>query len=138
MLGFEALRDGTGADSTAFRRPVPHLAQGRALAPLATAMMDLSDGLLLDARRMAEASGVTIALESAAVPVPAALPPARLREAIGWGDDYVLLCTLPAGVGPPCAAHRVGTVKNQGAAPLLLDGTPPAGKLGYEHGVDGD
>ena len=139
MLGFEALRDGrSDADSTAFRRPVPHLQQGRALAPVAHAMMDVSDGLLIDARRMAEASGVTIALDSAAVPVPDTLPQDRLREALAWGDDYVLLCALPGEMAPPCPAWRIGIVTNQGPAPVLLDGAAPGGKLGYEHAPGGD
>src|SRR5690606_36443972 len=59
LLGFEALRSGTG-DSLAYRRPQALLAEGRALAPHVSAMMDLSDGLLLDAARLARASGVTL------------------------------------------------------------------------------
>jgi len=135
MMGFEALRDGDAAfDTTAFRHPVPRLAEGRALAPLATAMMDVSDGLLLDATRLAEASGVTLALDSAAVPVPGALPPARRMEAMAWGDDYELLAVLPVGIEAPCRAYRIGTVLRAGPHPLLVDSVPPAGRIGYEHG----
>ncbi|MFM9936714.1 MAG: thiamine-phosphate kinase, partial [Novosphingobium sp.] len=134
MLGFEALSAGTEADTTAYRRPVPRLAEGRALAPLVTAMMDISDGLLLDASRMAEASCVTIALDPAMIPLPANLPPARTRDALTWGDDYELLFTLPAGLTPPCPATRIGNVLIRGAAPLLLGNTAPEGPLGYEHG----
>lgn len=134
MLGFEALSAGnTSADTSAYRRPVPRLAEGQALAPLVTAMMDVSDGLLLDATRMAEASGATFALNPGAIPLPAALPPERLRDAISWGDDYELLFTLPAGTLPPCPAHRIGTVMTRADAPLLLGGGPPEGPLGYEH-----
>ncbi|MXP41519.1 thiamine-phosphate kinase [Altererythrobacter soli] len=132
MIGFEGLRDRTGGDSTAYRRPAPRLAEGEALAPLASAMMDVSDGLLLDASRMAEASGVTFAIDSAAVPIAA--PEARRADALRWGDDYELLATLPAGVEPPFEAWRIGEVLPQGEAPLLLDGEPPEGSLGYEHG----
>lgn len=134
MLGFEALRDGTGANSAAFRRPQPLLAEGQALAPHVTAMMDLSDGLLLDASRMARASGVTFAIDSLAVPV--AVPENRRADALCWGDDYQLLFTLPAGAQPPVPAHRIGTAVARGAAAILLDGaalTEQAG-LGYEHG----
>lgn len=134
MLGFEALTAGnTSADAAAYRRPVPRLAEGRTLAPLVTAMMDVSDGLLLDATRMAEASGVTIALDPASIPLPADLPPGRARDALSWGDDYELLFTFPPGAAPPCLAHRIGAVCPRGAVPLLLGDTPADGPLGFEH-----
>ena len=131
MAGFEALRDGTGADSVPFRRPLACLAEGEVLAPLVTAMMDISDGLLLDASRMAEASGVTLALVSADVPIAA--PEQRRTDALRWGEDYELLFTLPAAVEPTVSAWRIGEVLDRGTAPLVLDGEPPAGPLGYEH-----
>ena len=134
MLGFEALSAGdSSANTTAYRRPVPRLGEGRALAPLVTAMMDISDGLLLDGTRMADASDVTLALDPEAIPLPAGLPPARARDALSWGDDYELLFTLPPGTEPPCTAHRIGAVLPRGEAPLLLGGSPPEGPLGYEH-----
>lgn len=134
MLGFEALCAGdTKADTSAYRRPVPRLAEGRALAPLVSAMMDVSDGLLLDSSRMAEASAVTIALDPALIPLPASLPPQRARDAMAWGDDYELLFTLPPGREPPCPAQCIGTVLPRGDAPLLLGGAAPQGALGYEH-----
>lgn len=132
MAGFEALRDGTGADSTAYRRPMARLAEGEALAPVVSAMMDISDGLLLDAARMAQASGVTIALDSAAVPL--SVPEPCRDHALRWGEDFELLFTLPDGAEPPVEAWRIGTVLARGAAPLWLDGAAPGGPLGYEHG----
>ena len=132
MVGFEALKDDTGADAFAYTRPMARLAEGYALAPLVTAMMDVSDGLLLDAFRMAEASEVTIAIDSAAVPVA---DPDRRDECLRWGDDYELLFTLPEGVEPPVAATHIGQVEPRGFAPVFLDGTPlinPDG-LGYTH-----
>ena len=131
MLGFEALRDRTGADSMAYRRPMARLAEGEALAPLVTAMMDISDGLLLDASRIAEASGVTIAIDSKAVPI--ASVEGRRHYVLRWGDDYELLFTLPPGISPPVKATRIGIVQERGAAPLLLDGARPEGSLGYQH-----
>ena len=131
MLGFEALQAGTG-DSLAYRRPQALLDSGRALAPLVTAMMDVSDGLLLDASRLARASHVTLAITGAAVPI--ATPEARRAEAMRWGDDYQLLFTLAAGTAPPCPAQRIGDVLEQTPEPLLLDGAPPLGQLGFEHG----
>ena len=58
--GLAIARGGAGPASllAAYRRPVPLLAEGRLLAPLVHAMMDVSDGLLLDASRMAAASGL--------------------------------------------------------------------------------
>ena len=131
MLGFEALRDRTETDSSAYRRPLARLAEGEALAPLVTAMMDVSDGLLLDASRLAGASGVTLALDSAAVPVAA---PDRRHDALRWGDDYELLFTLPASVQSPVPATQIGQVRKSGEVPLLLDGEAPTGSLGYQHG----
>ena len=136
MLGFEADRDGDTSPTAAlarFRRPVPRIAEGQALAPLVTAMMDISDGLLLDAARMANASGVTIAITTAAVPM--SVDPARGNAAMRWGDDYELLFTLPPGIQPPVAATCIGTVHPCGSGPLLIDGAAPEGEepLGYQH-----
>ncbi|MBU7580424.1 MAG: thiamine-phosphate kinase [Porphyrobacter sp.] len=130
MLGFEGHPDHAGA----FCRPVPRLAEGQALAGQVTAMMDVSDGLLLDAFRMAEASGVTLALERAAIPVA---DPEHFEACVRWGDDYELLFTAPPTAALPVAATRIGTViPRRSEAPLMLDGAPlsdPA-KLGYRHG----
>ncbi len=135
MLGLEALRAGSG-DSLAYRRPRALLAEGQALAPLVSAMMDVSDGLLLDATRMAKASGVTLAIDRAAVPIAA--PEARRDEALRWGDDYQLLFTVPPGTALPIAALPIGTVFAVGKTPILLDGSPPSGRLGFEHGQNGE
>ncbi len=134
MLGLEALQRGEG-DSLAYRRPQALLAEGRALAPQVSAMMDVSDGLLLDAARLARASGVTLAIDASAVPLAA--PEARRAEALRWGEDYQLLFTAPPGIVPPVAAHRVGAALPPGKAPLLLDGAPlsEADGLGYQHSI---
>jgi thiamine-monophosphate kinase len=133
MLGFETLRDRRSADSTAYRRPLARLPEGEALAPLVTAMMDVSDGLLLDAWRLAEASQVSIAIDSASVPIAA--PEERRLDALKWGDDYELLFTLPDGSEPPVPATRIGSVEPRGFVPLFFDGEPIANRdgLGYEH-----
>jgi len=133
MLGFEALRDATDADSSAYRRPSPRLAEGVALAPLVSAMMDISDGLLLDAWRMAQASGATLALDSASVPVADTV---RRSECLRWGDDYELLFTVAPDATPSVPASKIGAVVARGEAPLLLDGQPhrDAAGLGYQHG----
>lgn len=134
MLGFEALRDDTGADSLAYRRPSVDLERGYLVAGLSRAVMDISDGLLLDAWRLAEASNVSLAIDTRAVPIAA--PEDRRLEALTWGDDYQLLFALPVDQAHlvPFAA-RIGTVEPRGFAPLFLDGEPivnDAG-LGYRH-----
>lgn len=129
MLGYEGDPD----HLSAFNRPLPRLAEGIALARHVSAMMDISDGLLLDCWRMAWASGVTFVLESASVPVASRV---RMQECMRWGDDYELLFTLPEGITPPFAATRIGTVRGREHAPLMLDEMPlpdPA-NLGYRHG----
>jgi thiamine-monophosphate kinase len=133
MLGLEALRSGSG-DSLAYRRPDALLAEGQALAPCVSAMMDVSDGLLLDAARIGRASKVTIAINRAAVPVAA--PEARRDEALRWGDDYQLLFTAPAAIPLPVPSHRIGEILPPSETPILLDGEPlsEADGLGYEHG----
>jgi thiamine-monophosphate kinase len=125
MLGFEA------SDGAAYLRPRPRLAEGLALGPHVHAMMDVSDGLLLDARRMAEASGCTAAIDLAAIPFADGVVD-RLAAA-SWGDDYELLFAAPEGAALPVPATRVGTMRAKGPDPLLLDGESPPEHLGYEH-----
>jgi thiamine-monophosphate kinase len=131
MLGFEDL-SGLSEHAQAFLRPRPRLAEGRAIAPLAGAMMDVSDGLLLDCWRMATASDVTIQLDGAAIPVA---DPARRDECLRWGDDYELLFTLPDGAKPPVPATRIGSVGSRGQEPLRLDATSFTAPemLGFRH-----
>jgi thiamine-monophosphate kinase len=133
MMGFDALRDGSSADSEAYRRPRPLLQEGRALAPLVSAMMDVSDGVLLDAARLAQASGVTIDIDTAAVPLAA--PEDRRADALRWGDDYQLLFTLSERRRPAVSAHRIGSVVTFAGQPLLIDGRAPdpGDRLGYQH-----
>jgi len=107
------------------------LPEGQALAPMVSAIMDISDGLLLDARRMGRASDVTMSIDSGAVPIAA--PEDRRMDALRWGDDYELLFTAPADAAIPVKATRIGTVLEKGCEPLLLDGAVPQGRLGFEH-----
>jgi thiamine-monophosphate kinase len=84
-----------------YRLPRPRLEAGAALAPVVSAMMDVSDGLLIDAARIAAASGVALRIELDAVPLSEAYlaclgggHEARLAAATA-GDDYELLFTAP-------------------------------------------
>ncbi len=93
-----------------FRLPQPRLNLGARLAGLASAMMDISDGLAADFGHLCAASGLGGVIEAARVPLsPAtqaalARDPARLATVLGGGDDYELLFTAPAGATPALAA----------------------------------
>ena len=129
MLGFE----GDEKHLEAYNRPSPRLVQGQALAPFVNAMMDISDGLLLDAYRMATASfDTTIILKSNLIPVA---EQARFQECVRWGEDYELLFTAPSDRELPIAATKIGSVDREDIAPLWLDGeilSKPE-ELGYMH-----
>jgi thiamine-monophosphate kinase len=149
--GLKALR-GALARSDAlierYRNPRPRLEAGQRLAPIVTAMMDVSDGLLIDASRMAAAStcGIDIALDS--IPLSdayiAACGEARIDAATA-GDDYELLfaagrasapalLALAEELGLPfspigtCVAGAGLSLSEAGASVPL----PPS--LGFEHG----
>jgi thiamine-monophosphate kinase len=93
-------------------RPRPRLAEGRALAAAGvSAMLDVSDGLALDARRLAEASGVLLELDTEALPVAPAT--ADVARALGMsaaelaatgGEDFELLFTAPQAARSPVEA----------------------------------
>ncbi len=133
--------EGPGELLAAYRRPQPRLAEGRLLGLYAHAMMDVSDGLLIDAARMAAASGVAVTLDLAAVPLSDAYRafagedrPARLAASTA-GDDYQLLFAARADAPPPAPATRVG-VFAQGAGLTLFDGDAPVtlpASLGFTH-----
>jgi thiamine-monophosphate kinase len=150
-LGLDILTgrlQGPAALARRYRLPMPRLALGEALAGQASAGMDVSDGLLIDADRLAAASGVGLAIDLGLMPVsPAALgvagnsTDARLRLATA-GDDYELLFTAPPGVGVPALAAlaktpvtRIGTVVAGAGLQLSCHGEalPLPARLGWEH-----
>lgn len=125
----------------AYRRPTPRLAEGRVLAPLVSAMMDVSDGLLIDAARLAAASGLAATIDLAAVPLSAAYVAragsdreARLAAATA-GDDYQLLFAAPADTPLPVPAARIGTLLAGDGLRLVDAGAPVAlpDRLGWLH-----
>ncbi len=142
-------REAVGTLVDIYRRPVPLLAAGRALALHANAMMDVSDGLLLDARRMARASGVAASIDLDVLPLSAAFRnalgdsvEARLFAATG-GDDYALLAAFPPALDPetlslPAGATicRIGSLETgEPGLRLASRGRPieVPESLGYEH-----
>lgn len=131
----------------AYRRPQARLADGPLLAQVAHAMMDVSDGLLIDAARMARASGLALRIDLAQVPLSTDFiatmgsdHAAALLAATG-GDDYQLLFAADAEAHLPVAATRIGgfgeTDGNGGEGiALSWNGMPveTPGKLGWLHG----
>jgi thiamine-monophosphate kinase len=142
----EGVADAVEAVVAAYRRPRPDPVLGRTLAPLVSAMMDVSDGVLIDARRMAEASGVEFRIDLGALPLSPAHRAlagddlaARLAAATA-GDDYCLLFTAPMAIKTQVRAlgrhlTAVGSVHEGGGTSLVHEGSPvplPA-LLGYQH-----
>jgi thiamine-monophosphate kinase len=108
--------------------PRPPLADGIAAARAgATAMLDLSDGLAIDARRIADASGVALDLDSTAVGSPLAL---------AGGEDHALLATFPAGTALPGGFRRIGAVRE--GSGLLVDGRAYGERGGWDPYADWD
>jgi len=145
----------------AFRAPTPPLAAGRDLARAgATSMLDVSDGLLRDAGRIARASGVVIDLDD-----PGDLPDASFLEPVAalvsgcdgsaahalarsWlltgGEDHGLLATVPAHALDrlPAGARVIGRVLSPQSSParvlghrpgVLLAGEPAQEHTGWDH-----
>jgi thiamine-monophosphate kinase len=102
----------------------------------ATAMVDLSDGLLRDASRMASASAVRVDLSAAALEGDVArLTPALgdelARECVlGGGEEHSLLATFPAGSAVPEGFRVVGAVRT--GSGVALDGVPQQPR-GWDH-----
>jgi len=139
----------TGPLVDVYRRPVPQLSAGQALAPHAHAAMDVSDGLLIDASRMAAASQCGVTIELGALPLSSAFVAergqdlvARLFAATG-GDDYALLAALPAELDPETLSlpsrtriSRIGAlVAGEPTIALTHAGEPVElpETLGFEH-----
>nr|WP_321361893.1 thiamine-phosphate kinase [uncultured Hyphomonas sp.] len=147
--GYRALREGRAGD--------PHIASYRepALAPLritdmlqacATGSMDVSDGLLGDARMFAAASSLSVKVDLDAVPFAGGAPDIEERLALAsWGDDYQVLFSAPESVSPRITADatdmgllvtRIGTFASGAGLTALMDGTAVnlPETLGFEHG----
>jgi thiamine-monophosphate kinase len=122
----------------AHRRPAPPYAEGpRAAALGATAMTDVSDGLVADLGHVATASAVSIEISSDAFHVPQefqdtarALNADPMAWLLAGGEDYALVATFPPDVDLPMAWSVIGRV-SEGAG-VLVDGQPYAGPGGWQ------
>jgi len=132
------------------RRPAPRLALGRALAGIARACIDVSDGLLQDLGHLCRASGVGASLRLSELPLsPAYLAAARrladpFGPALSGGEDYELLAAVPVRRVPEAlrAARRartplavVGSVVAGGRVQVARcgGGLHPVRRLGHDH-----
>lgn len=128
-----------------FLRPEPRVSLGLVLRGVATACIDVSDGLLGDLGKLCQASSTAAELDSTCLPrseaLRAALDPAGARKvALAGGDDYELLFTLPPGTeaaplerGGAVRLTRIGTlVAGYGVS---VDGSPAERELvhGFDH-----
>ncbi|GAC1355633.1 MAG: thiamine-phosphate kinase [Polyangiales bacterium] len=126
---------------TAWRRPPVRVEASRALAAIATAMIDVSDGLAQDVGHLAKASGVRVVIEVArllsrrsaefaAVGALLRLPLDHLE--LAGGEDYALVATVPADATLPAGVDVIGAVHaGEGVDVLAADGrrweAPPPG-----------
>ena len=116
-----------GAAGAAFRegrllRPPLRTEEGVRLGAVATAMLDLSDGLAVDAGHVARRSGCRLVVELDAVPRAGEI------EDLGFGEDFELLATTRDPLGFPVIGRC-----EQGEGVVLLSGGEPVELPGYEH-----
>jgi thiamine-monophosphate kinase len=125
-----------------FMRPVARIEYGLALRGIATAAIDVSDGLYADLGKLLAASGCGGRIELDRLPISAALAARyprskQIRFALAGGDDYELCFTAPTATVPAAAGHAVTAigcvVRGKGVA-CLDNGEPyPFTDDGYLH-----
>ena len=129
-----------------FLRPTPRISLGRQLRTIASAAMDVSDGLLTDLQKLCAASGCGAQLNIDALPRSPQMrelfgPQACDDYALAGGDDYELLFTVPAGrsalvanLSADVALTQIGVIV-EGAGVQCLNGGKPylAARAGYDH-----
>lgn len=124
----------------AHRFPEPPYAAGPAAAKAgATSMIDVSDGLIADARHIAEASGVVMSLRSDALEVPEEMAAAAAANNVDprlWlltgGEDHALLATFSGTKKLPAGFAQIGVVE-EGEPGVLVDGVRDSSRGGHRH-----
>jgi thiamine-monophosphate kinase len=111
-----------------FYRPMPRVGAGLALRSLATAAIDVSDGLLADLAHVCKASGCGATIDVERVPLSAELlslfpPQEALEHALGGGDDYELCFTAP-----PSRAEEIEAALEAAGTPVRRIGQLVAGQ----------
>lgn len=135
----------SGALVDRLARPAPQLALGERLRGVASACIDVSDGLLADLGHLVTESGVAGAtVHLPALPVSAALAAAgdeaaRRAWQLSGGDDYLLLFAWPAGRPLPDGCHAIGHFSaDTGVRVLDAEGQPvEAARSGWNHFAGG-
>jgi thiamine-monophosphate kinase len=143
--GLLALKGGAKGPATdvavvAWRRPTALVAEGRDMARVAHAAVDVSDGLARDAGHIAEASGVCLVLDDEPllaqqdlVAAASALGVDPLDLALHGGEDYALVAASP---GPIAGFRRIGEVRpGRGLLLRTASGERPIEPLGFDHFV---
>lgn len=129
-IDWAGLSDVEAALVRAQLQPSPPIALGVVAAESgAVAMMDLSDGLGIDARRMAAASGVVIDFDSAALLRHYQRPVAELMRA---GEDHGLLTVFPGSRDIPAGFNVVGRTVLSDSPGVCLDGEPYLARGGWD------
>jgi thiamine-monophosphate kinase len=133
--GFALLTEGKHEPASLVRaqlRPSPPYDAGPEAARLgATAMLDVSDGLLADLGHIAVASNVLIDVSSEILSRTYAADTVRLSHILAGGEDHSLAATFPPGTDLPDRWTVIGTVVS--GAGVTVDGQPYAGAPGWDH-----
>jgi len=142
--GLSELSRGAAGSALArrFARPTARVGVGRALAGVANAAIDVSDGLVADLSKILEASGVGAELDLRQLPLSKDLLASvgreqALRCAMGGGDDYELCFTLPEAKLPAEIVPEVTAIGRIRVEPGLVcrdgDLVVPFDDSGYRH-----
>ena len=111
-------------------RVMPRTDEGCALATVATAMIDLSDGIATDAVRLARASGTGAVIELERLP---RAPGATVEQAATGGEDYELLAAIPPGTEAPVPVTIVGRLTEGGDVVIVDAAGVPQQLRGWDH-----